>query len=84
MVLCKMKDETRHVIIVEFVVLISKLYRMKKGNDAEDENLLAINKIFFKNISWEKTIKRKEKKWGRNLSIHLHRQFWKYYKENGT
>lgn len=73
MVLCKMKDETRHVIIVEFVVLISKLYRMKKGNDAEDENLLAINKIFFKNISWAKTIKRKEKKWGRNLSIHLHR-----------
>ena len=68
-----MKDETRHVIIVEFVVLISKLYRMKKGNDAEDENLLAINKIFFKNISWAKTIKRKEKKWGRNLSIHLHR-----------
>ena len=73
MVLCKMKDETRHVIIVEFVVLISKLYRMKKGNDAEDENLLAINKIFFKNISRAKTIKRKEKKWGRNLSIHLHR-----------
>ena len=46
-----MKDETRHVIIVEFVVLISKLYRMKKGNDAEDEKLLAINKNFFKNIS---------------------------------
>ena len=46
---------------------------MKKGNDAEDENLLAINKILFKNISWAKTIKRKEKKWGRNLSIHLHR-----------
>ena len=57
-----MKDETRHVIIVEFVVLKSKLYRMKKGNNAEDENLLAINKTFFQSISWAKTIKRKKKK----------------------
>ena len=57
-----MKDETRHVIIVEFVVLKSKLYRMKKGNNAEDENLLAINKTFFQSISGAKTIKKKKKK----------------------